>query len=110
MNFTKLRLWSKITGMKVLEVNFKKYFEQAEYSLYDVALDVGLDPSNTTKVLYQKRPATFDKRLEIIKTISQSPKLKLSYGTMARWLAEEYLPPEALDAKAALVKAARKPK
>lgn len=91
-----MALWLKITNMDVFEERLKAFFMKSQHSLYDVCMDVGIDPSNAKKILYSERSTTFEKRLELARKISRSSLISLPYGVMARWLAESYLPEEVL--------------
>lgn len=78
--------------------NMKAYFAYSSHSLYEILMDLRLEVTNNRKMLYAERSTTFDTRLRLAKQLSTSPKMRLSFGTMARWLAESYLPPEVLGA------------
>lgn len=96
--------------------NFKQklddFLDSLGLTLYQVSLSVGEDPSRIDKILYMKRGTTFDKRLETLGLIADSPLLKgkIDLGVMAAWLAEDYITPDALQRLMQKAEAARKSK
>ena len=95
MSFTKNGDWSKMSTMGYFEDAFSSILKRLGVTTYQVALSVGLDPSNTDRILFKKKPASFEKRLETLQKVAESPLIDVEFSTMARWLAEDYLPPEA---------------
>jgi len=87
--------------MSTFEEKMDALFERQGTSLYKVALSVGQDPSRAEKIIYLKRPTTFEKRLELLQILADSPLIDVDFGTMASWLAQEYL------SKEVILKAAR---
>lgn len=69
-------------------------------TLRQVSLSLGEDPTRIDKIVYLKRPVTFETRLQTAKLLSESPLLKgkLPYSTMAAWLINECLPRDILKA------------
>lgn len=69
-------------------------------TLRQVSLSLGEDPQRIDKIVYMKRPVTFETRLQTAKLIAESPILKgkLAYSTMAAWLINECVPRDILKA------------
>lgn len=84
--------------------NFEDLFDarliEIGTTLRQVALSVGEDPTRVDKIVYMKRPVTFETRLQTARILSESPLLKgkLSYPEMAAWLVNESLPRDILKA------------
>jgi hypothetical protein len=85
--------------MSSFEKKLDSLFNNLGVSLYQIGLSLGEDSSRLDKILYNKRPTTFDKRLEAIVLICQSPLLKgkVKAGTLAQWLSEDYISEEGLE-------------
>lgn len=85
--------------MKKFENQLEALLEELDTTLYQVALSIGEDPSRIGKVLYKKRPTSFDKRLETLALISKSPLLdgRANLDLMSAWLAAEYLTEESFE-------------
>lgn len=78
--------------MSIFEEKLVELFARNKTSLYQVALSVGQDPSRVDKIIFLKRPATFETRLETIQKLADSPLIDADFGQMASWLAQDYLP------------------
>ncbi len=79
---------------------------EVDTSLYKVALSIGREPVGVSSILYHRKPATFEKRLEVLRLISESPLLKekANFPLMAAWLVHNYVPDETLRLLAKMVK------
>lgn len=79
-------LWEKLEAL----------CEDRGTSPYKVALNVGLDGSLPNKVFNNKVPATFDRKLGMLKEMAESSLLNADFDELAAWLAEEYLSDKAI--------------
>jgi len=90
------------TKMSYMDASFELMFEAAlakmGLNLYKIALSIGDDPSRLDKIVYMRRPASFETRLQALRAISESHLLKgrLDYATMAAWLINDYVPKDIL--------------
>ena len=89
--------WSRMSCMSgYFEKKFKEMMDRLGTSAYKVSLSIAADPARIDKILFMRRPTTFDKRLETLQEIAKSPLLDIDFDTMAGWLARDYLSEEAL--------------
>ena len=92
VTFTSHHRLGKNNHMETFGEKLSKYLSDLPNTLYEISLDVGLDPSNVDKILYAKRKTTFDKRLEVLQKLSTSSLVNMDFSMLSWWLARDYLP------------------
>jgi len=89
---------TKMTHITTFEVLLDAALAEIGITLREISLSVGDDPSRLDKIIYLRRPASFETRLATLKLISESKLLKgkLDFPTMAAWLVSDYVPKDIL--------------
>ncbi len=82
MSFHTIVTWQRMSSMKHFGIQLRQAFERTGASSFNIALDLGIDPSVMSKVLHGKRnpPKGF------IDKITDSNVLDVSKDEMAAWL------------------------
>jgi len=82
--------------MATFEDKFSELLKRLDTTTYKIALSLGLEPTRVDKVLFKKKPVSFEKRLEMVQEISKSPLIDIDLGILVAWLAQDYFPKETL--------------
>ena len=93
-----MTICTKMSPMTTFEVLFDAALAEIGTTLREISLSVGDDPSRLDKIIYLRRPASFETRLATLRLISESKLLKgkLDFPTMAAWLVNDYVPRDIL--------------
>lgn len=93
-----MTICTKMSPMTTFEVLFDAALAEIGTTLREISLSVGDDPSRLDKIIYLRRPASFETRLATLRLISESKLLKgkLDFPTMAAWLVNDYVPKDIL--------------
>lgn len=83
--------------MSTLIERFKDLCDRHGTTPYYVALDVGVPTSLMSSWLSGARVFKPQTMMEFLQKISESALIRVSFPELARWWAEDYLPPESFD-------------